>query len=76
MNYQYIYISFIISTVFFILKHFFNKRKPSNDINFNKITLRDSVYIFIISLSILHANDYYNKTQIVKTQVFTSEPSF
>lgn len=76
MNYQYIYISFIISTVFFILKHFLNKRTPSNDINFNKITLRDSVYIFIISLSILNANDYYNKTQIVKTEVFTSEPSF
>lgn len=76
MNYQYIYISFIIATIFFILKHAINKNIPSNDIHFNKNTFRDYIYIFIISLTILHANDYYNKTLIVKTEVFTSEPSF
>lgn len=72
MNQQYIYISFLISVVFFIVQHILNKK--SNE--FNKYTLKDSIYIFIISLGILHANEYYNKTQIVKTEVFTSEPCF
>lgn len=76
MNYQYIYISFIISTIFFILQHIINKNTPSSDKNFNKKTLKDSIYIFIISIVILHANEYYNSTQEIKTKVFTSEPSF
>ena len=58
------------------ISHVINKNIPSNDIHFNKNTFREYIYIFIISLTILHANDYYNKTQIVKTEVFTSEPSF
>ena len=76
MNYQYIYISFIISIIFFIYKHIINKQKPTSDENFNKNTIREIFIIFIISFVTLHLHNLYLIKQEVKTEIFTSQPSF
>jgi hypothetical protein len=76
MNYHYIYISFIISTIFFIYKQIINKQNPSKDANFNKNTIREIFFIFIISFVTLYLHNLYLKKQDVKTEIFTSQPSF
>ena len=43
---------------------------------FNKQLFRDCVLIFIIIMIILHSIDYYKTTDVIKTDIFTSEPPF
>lgn len=68
MDMNYIYISFIISIIFFIYKHLTSTDK--------KIILKDSTVIFIISNSTLYFMEQYNKSQEIKTEIFTGQPSF
>lgn len=72
--YEYIYISLIISVVFFILKQFLYRAKPIKDQN--KLFFKESFYLFFIILGVLTIKDYYVKVQDQKTQIFTGEPSF
>lgn len=72
--YEYIYISLIISVIFFIWKQFLYR---SNQIkNQNKLFFKESFYLFLIILGVFILKDYYIKVQEQKTQIFTGEPSF
>ena len=72
--YEYIYISLIISVIFFIWKQFLYR---SNRIkNQNKLFFKESFYLFLIILGVFILKDYYMKVQEQKTQIFTGEPSF
>jgi hypothetical protein len=48
--YEYIYISLIISVVFFILKQFLYRAKPIKDQN--KLFFKESFYLFFIILGV------------------------
>jgi heme O synthase-like polyprenyltransferase len=72
--YEYIYISLIISVIFFIWKQFLYRSNPIK--NQNKLFFKDSFYLFLIILGVFIIKDYYMKVQEQKTQIFTGEPSF
>lgn len=72
--YEYIYISLIISVIFFIWKQFLYRANPIK--NQNKLFFKESFYLFIIILGVFILKDYYIKVQEQKTQIFTGEPSF
>jgi DMSO reductase anchor subunit len=72
--YEYIYLSLIISILFFILKQFLYQTKPLPDKN--KLFFQESFYLFVIILGVFIIKDYYMKSQETKTLIFTGEPSF
>jgi len=72
--YEYIYISLIVSVLFFILKQFLYRSKPIKEQN--KLFFKESFYLFFIILGVLTLKDYYLKIQEQKTVIFTDEPSF
>jgi len=72
--YEYIYISLIISVIFFIWKQFLYRSNPIK--NQNKLFFKESFYLFLIILGVFILKDYYMKVQEQKTQIFTGEPSF
>ena len=74
INPQYIYISFIISILFFILKQLQYRKNPIKEQN--KILIKDSTLICFITIACLHLKDYYLKSQELETKIFTGEPSF
>jgi hypothetical protein len=72
--YEYIYISLIVSVLFFIFKQFLYRTKPIKDQN--KLFFQESFYLFFIILGVFVLKDYYTKVQEQKTVIFTDEPSF
>ena len=72
--YEYIYISLIVSVVFFIIKQFIYRQNPIK--NQNKLFFQESFYLFFILLGVLTLKDYYLKVQEQKTEIFTGDPSF
>ena len=72
--YEYIYISLIVSVIFFIFKQFLYRIKPIKDKN--KLFFQESFYLFFIILGVFIVKDYYIKVQEQKTFIFTGEPSF
>ena len=72
--YEYIYISLIVSVLFFIFKQFLYRTNPIKDQN--KLFFKESFYLFFIILGVLTLKDYYLKIQEQKTIIFTDEPSF
>lgn len=72
--YEYIYISLIISVIFFIWKQILYRSNPIK--NQNKLFFKESFYLFLIILGVIILKDYYMKVQDQKTQIFTGEPSF
>ena len=74
MPYEYIYISIVISVLFFIVKQFLYRKNPIPDQN--KLFFKESFYLFFITLGVLYLKDYYLKIQEQKTIIFTDEPSF
>lgn len=74
MPYEYIYISIVISVLFFIVKQFLYRTNPIPDQN--KLFFKESFYLFFITLGVLYLKDYYLKIQEQKTIIFTDEPSF
>ena len=74
VQYEYIYVSFLVSVLFFILKQIEYRSKPMKDQN--KLFFRDSVYIFILVVVCLHVKDYYMKIQEPTPEIFTNQPSF
>jgi heme O synthase-like polyprenyltransferase len=74
VQYEYIYVSFLVSVLFFILKQIEYRSKPMKDQN--KLFFRDSVYIFILVVVCLHMKDHYMKIQEPIPEIFTNQPSF
>jgi heme O synthase-like polyprenyltransferase len=74
IEYEYIYISFIVSVVFFIMKQFLYKKNPIKDQT--KMFFKESVYLFCILLATLYAKDYYFKVKNTNTEIFIGDPSF
>jgi len=72
--YEYIYISLIVSVIFFIFKQFLYRTKPIKEQN--KLFFQESFYLFFIILGVFIVKDYYIKVQEQKTFIFTGEPSF
>jgi len=72
--YEYIYISLIVSVIFFIFKQFLYRTKPIKEQN--KLFFQESFYLFFIILGVFIVKDYYIKVQEQKTLIFTGEPSF
>ena len=72
--YEYIYISLIVSVLFFIFKQFLYRTKPIKEQN--KLFFQESFYLFFIILGVFVLKDYYTKVQEQKTVIFTDEPSF
>ena len=72
--YEYIYISLIVSVIFFIFKQFLYRTKPIKEQN--KLFFQESFYLFFIILGVFVLKDYYTKVQEQKTVIFTDEPSF
>ena len=72
--YEYIYISLIVSVLFFIFKQFMYREIPIK--NQNKLFFQESFYLFFIILGSLSLKDYYLKVQESKTVIFTGDPSF
>ena len=74
IQYEYIYISLIVSVLFFIFKQFMYREIPIK--NQNKLFFQESFYLFFIILGSLSLKDYYLKVQESKTVIFTGDPSF
>jgi|TARA_B110000093_G_C12827735_1_gene349735 hypothetical protein len=74
VQYDYIYVSFVVSVSFFIIKQIEYRTKPMKEQN--KLFFRDSIYIFILVVLFLHLKDYYFIIKEPIPQIFTNEPSF
>ena len=74
IDYEHIYISLIISVVFFIMKQFMYRECPIKDQN--KLFFKESFYLFCIVLASLFIKDYYVKVNLTDTEIFTGDPSF
>ncbi|ADX05853.1 hypothetical protein 162322358 [Organic Lake phycodnavirus 1] len=74
MEYEHIYVSFIVSVVFFIVKQFLYRNKPIQEQN--KMFFKESFYLFCILLACLYMKDYYLKVQNTNTEIFIGDPSF
>lgn len=66
-------IAFLVSLIFFIVKHIFNRN--NEDINFNKYLIRDTSLIFLIVICVLNLNNLY-KEDCETTEIFTGRPCF
>ena len=70
---EYVYLSLIISIIYFILKFVLDKDKEDD---IKKNNMRDSAYVGIISFAVLYGSNYFFSKDSSKTQVFTNEPGF
>jgi hypothetical protein len=68
-----LYIALCISVLFFILKMVLDKDKDDED---KRNNMKDSVFVFSISLLVLYAKNYYFLKESGKAKVFTNEPGF
>ena len=70
---EHVYISIIVSVIYFILKIIIDK-DAEDEIKRNN--LKDSVYVGIIVLAVLYGKEYFFSTFNGKAFVFTNEPGF
>ena len=68
-----VYIALGIAILFFILKMVLDKDKEDA---VKRNNMKDSVYIFCITLLVLFGKDYYFLKESGKAKVFTNEPGF
>ena len=67
------YIAISVAILYFILKMITNKDEKDE---VKRNNLQDSVYIFVITILVLYAKDYYFLKDSSKAKVFTNEPGF
>ena len=72
---EFLIISFFVSLSFFVFKLVLNKIKKEKD-NENSGIIRDSLYIFFITFTVIYAYSIFFKKGSGKTPVFTNEPGF
>lgn len=70
---EYLYLSFLVSVIFFILKQFMYRKTPIPDQN--KLFFQESFYLFVILLIAFYVKDYVQLRE-TKTEIFTGDPSF
>lgn len=75
-----VFVAFLISIMYFIIKHFIfkidkNKDKPSLDY-YKKNTFKDSILVFILSYCVLYSKKYLLDNELIQTKIFTNEPNF
>lgn len=70
---EYLYLSFLVSVIFFILKQFMYRKTPIPDQN--KLFFQESFYLFVILLVAFYVKDYVQLRE-TKTEIFTGDPSF
>lgn len=73
---SHVFISFLISCIYFIVKSLIYKIQKDNTNDNRKTLFKDSVIIFIISYLTFIFRDQLVNFQETKTQVFTNQPSF
>ncbi len=73
---EYLIISFFVAISFFVCKLVLNKIKKDDTNQKNSDVVRDSVYIFIITFTVIYVYSNFFKKSSGKTPVFTNEPGF
>ena len=73
---EFMIISFFVAISFFVFKLVLNKIQKEKDKNDNSSLIRDSVYIFVITLGVIYVYSMFFKKGSGKTPVFTNEPGF
>jgi hypothetical protein len=68
-----LYIALCVAVLFFILKMIIDKDKEDEE---KRNNMKDSVYVFCITLVVLYGKDYYFLKESGKAKVFTNEPGF
>ena len=68
-----LYIALCISVLFFILKMVLDKDKEDEA---KRNNMKDTVFVFCISLLVLYGKNYYFLKESGKAKVFTNEPGF
>jgi hypothetical protein len=71
---EYLIISFFVAIAFFVFKLILNKMKKENEKN--NESMRDSLYIFIITFIVIYSYSNFFKKSSGKTPVFTNDPGF
>jgi hypothetical protein len=71
---EYLIISFFVAISFFVFKLILNKIKKENEKN--NESMRDSLYIFILTFFVIYCYSNFFKKGSGKTPVFTNEPGF
>lgn len=71
---NHLYLSFIISILFFIVKQLMYKSTPIK--NQNKVFFKESFYLFILIVLVLYLHEKYATIVEHKTEIFTGQPSF
>jgi|TARA_B110000285_G_C15074226_1_gene589758 hypothetical protein len=70
------FVAFVISIIFFIIKHFlFNLNKKNNE-EYKKDIFKDSVLIFTVCYVVLYFKKYLLENEISQIKIFTNDPSF
>lgn len=70
------FVAFIISIIFFIIKHFLFKLNKETNENYKKDIFKDSVLIFTISYIVLYFKKYLLENEISQIKIFTNDPNF
>lgn len=73
---EFIIISFFVSISFFVFKLVLNKIQNKKVENENNGIVRDSLYVFFITFTVIYAYSMFFKKSSGKTPVFTNEPGF
>jgi hypothetical protein len=71
---EYLIISFFVAISFFVFKLILNKIKKENEKN--NESMRDSLYVFILTFLVIYCYSNFFKKGSGKTPVFTNEPGF
>ena len=71
-----VFVAFIISIIFFIIKHILFKLNKENNENYKKDIFKDSVLIFTISYVVLYFKKYLLENEISQIKIFTNDPNF
>ena len=71
---EYLIISFFVAISFFVFKLILNKIKKENEKNND--SMRDALYVFILTFLVIYCYSNFFKKGSGKTPVFTNEPGF
>ena len=73
---SHIFLAFLISITYFIVKNLLNKFYKNDIKNYNKIIFKDSILLFIICYLILIFKEKIFIIDTKKTDIFTNEAPF
>ena len=73
---DFLVISFFVSISYFVFKLVLNKIQKEKNKQDNTNLIRDSIYIFIITFTVIYVYSMFFKKSSGKTPVFTNEPGF